>query len=298
MDRLDAMATLVQVVASGSFAAAGRQLGVPRSAISKQVRLLESRFGARLFHRTTRKLSLTDAGARFHEHCLKILNAVAMAEQDLDERHGSARGVLRMSAPREFTRLHLLSHLDQFIALHPSVSLDLELSERFSDLVEERFDLAVRITTSPAEGLIAKRLAPSSVVICGSPEYVRRHGRPTQPSELERHSCLGYKYQAQATAWDLGGPRRVRVHVTVKHHTNDNHLLRHLALEGHGLAQLPSYLVADDLAAGRLVTVLDRYRDTSRSIFLVYPSRARVPPKVRAMVDHLSAALRGEARWA
>jgi DNA-binding transcriptional LysR family regulator len=298
MDRLDAMATLVQVVASGSFAAAGRRLGLPRSAISKRVSLLEAHFGARLFHRTTRKLSLTDAGARLHEHCQTILDAVARAEHELDDEHGSARGVLRMSAPREFTLLHLSTHLEQFIALYPAVSLDLELSERFVDLVEERFDLALRITTSPPEGLIAKKLAPSSVVICGSPAYLRRQGRPAQPGDLVRHSCLGYKYQAQAATWELGGPRPLRVNVAVKHRTNDNRLLRQLALDGHGLAQLPSYLVADDLAAGRLITILDRYRDVSRSIYVVYPSRARLPPNVRTMVNHLSAALRGESRWA
>lgn len=298
MDRLDAMNTLVHVVAAGSFAAAGRRLGLPRAVVSKRIAELEAAYAARFFHRTTRRLSLTDAGARFHEHCLKILTAVAEAEQEMDERRGKPRGVLRMTAPAAFSGLHLMDHLARFAELYPEVSLDVDYSERFVDLVREGFDVGLRITTSPPPGLVAKKLAPSSIVICASPEYLRRRGRPKHPDDLARHDCIGYAYQENGKVWDLGGgASRTSVKIVPKHRTNDNRFLRHLALRGHGLVQLPSYFVAEDLAKGRLVTVLDRFRDTSRSLFVVYPERAVRTPKVRAMVDHLSRAFSGERRW-
>lgn len=298
MDRLDAMATLVAVVTERSFAAAGRRRGLPRAVVSKHVALLEAEFGARFFHRTTRQLSLTDAGSRFYEHCLKILLAVQEAEDDVDER-GAARGLVRVSAPAAFAELHLMAHLDRFAAEHPGIVLDLDCSERFVDLVEEGFDLAIRICVAPPAGAIAKKLAPSSMLLCASPEYVARHGVPQSPDELARHQCIGYTNQAQGTVWDLGsGASRQSVKITPRHRTNDNRFLRHLALAGRGVVQLPSYLVADDIAAGRLVTVLDEYRDTSRSLFLIYPSRAGITRKVRSLVDHLSEAFSGERRFA
>jgi DNA-binding transcriptional LysR family regulator len=298
MDRLDAMATLEQVVAEGSFAAAGRRRGIPRAVVSKHVSFLESEFGARFFHRTTRRLSLTEAGARFHEHCLKILAAVRELEQELQEGDGKPRGLLRMTAPSAFTELHLMTHLDRFAELYPAISLDLDCSERFVDFVGEGFDVGIRICTSPPEGLVAKKLTPSSILVCGSPEYLERRGRPKHPADLAEHDCIGWVYQSNAAVWDFGGgSSRQSVKITPRHRTNDNRFLRHLALRGHGLAQLPSYFVADDIAAGRLVTVLDRYRDTSRSIFIVYPHRERLPPKVRALVDHLTLAFAGERRW-
>ncbi len=298
MDRLDAIATLVDVVTERSFAAAGRRRGLPRAVVSKHVALLEAEFGARFFHRTTRRLSLTDAGMRFYDHCLKILAAVRDAQEDVDEREGTPRGRLRMTAPAAFTELHLMAHLDRFVVLYPEVSLDLDCSEHFVDFVREGFDVGIRICASPPAGLIAKKLARSSVLVCASPEYIRRHGAPKHPDDLTHHDCIGYAYQSNAAVWDFGsGASRQSVKITPRHRTNDNRFLRHLAIAGRGLAQLPSYFIAADVAAGRLVTVLDGHRDTSRSVFIIYPSRARIAPKVRALVDHLSGLFAGERRW-
>ncbi|XXY49015.1 LysR family transcriptional regulator [Sorangium sp. So ce269] len=292
------MATFVRVVEEQSFAAAGRRLGLPRAVISKHVQKLEEAFGARLLHRTTRRLSLTDAGVRFHEHCLSILAAVEAAEREIDERQGKPRGLLRMTAPAAFTDLYLTEHLDHFARLYPDVSLDLDCSERFVDLVREGFDVGVRIGALPPSGLVARRLAPSSVVICGAPAYVRRRGTPKTPQDLRRHDCLGYIYQANGGTWDLGGSGGpATVDVTPRHRTNDNRFLRELVVRGHGLAQLPIYLIAADVEAGRLVTVLDRYRDSSRSVYVVHPHRQQVAPKVRALVDHLVRAFAAGATW-
>lgn len=298
MDRLDAMNTLVHVVKEGSFAAAGRRLGLPRAAVSKHVASLESAMGERFFHRTTRKLSLTHAGVRFHQRCVEILAQLADAEAELGEGKGTPRGVLRMTAPAAFADKHLGPHLERFIRAYPDVSLDLDCSERFVDFIREGFDVGLRITVAPPPGLVAKKLARSSVVVCASPGYIERRGEPRHPDDLSRHDCIGYVYQAGATVWDLGGgptPRSVKI--APKHRSNDNLFMRHLVLGGHGLAQLPSYLVADDLASGELVTVLDRYKDTSRSLYVVYPEGSRSSAKVRAMVDHLARAFAGERRW-
>lgn len=292
------MVTLVQVVSERSFAAAGRRLGLPRAVVSKHVAFLESEYGARFFHRTTRRLTLTEAGTRFHGHCTKILAAVVEAAHDVDERGGPLRGVLRMAAPAAFSELHLMDHLEAFARLYPDVSLDVDYSERFVDFVREGFDVGLRITTAPPPGLVARKLARSSILICASPDYLARRGRPKHPDDLARHDCIGYVLQANAMFWDLGGgAQRQTIKITPKHRTNDNRFLRLLALRGHGLAQLPRYFASEDLASGKLVSVLDSYRDTSRSLFVVYPEGMRRARKVRAMVDHLSQAFAGDTRW-
>jgi DNA-binding transcriptional LysR family regulator len=291
MDRLDAMTTLVSVVNERSFAAAGRKLGLPRAVVSNHVRLLETEYGVRFFHRTTRRVSLTDAGARFHGHCLKVIAALSDARQEVEEHERSPRGVLRMTAPAAFSELYLMRPLEQFAAKQHGVTLDVDYSERFVDFVREGFDIGIRIGTSPPPGLVVKRVATSSLLICASPAYVARRGAPADPDDLRAHDCIGYVHPASPMTWDFGGASQRRVTITPTHRTNGNRFLRHLVLEGHGLAQLPSYLVADDLEAGRLVSVLDTYRDTTRSIIIVYQQGMRRTPKVRAMIDHLAATL-------
>jgi len=293
MDRLDAMTTLIDVVAERSFAAAGRKRRLPRAVVSKHIQSLEEAFGARFFHRSTRRLSLTAAGTRFYEHCLKIVAAVNEAAADVDESaDAKPRGRLRITAPAAFSELHLMTHLASFAKLHPAIELDVDCSERFVDFVSEGFDVGIRICVSPPPGLVAKKLARSSIVICASPAYLKKRGRPTQPDDLAQHDCIGWVYQSNASAWDLSDGQRVRIRP--RHRTNDNRLLRHLAVAGEGLAQLPSYFVGDEIASGRLVTVLDRHRDRSRSVFLIYAPKP--PPKVRVLVEHLSRAF-GDERW-
>jgi DNA-binding transcriptional LysR family regulator len=298
MDRLDAMRTFVEVVRHGGFAAAGRRLGVSRAVVAKRIQQLEEQLGARFFHRTTRKLSTTDAGARFHAHCTKILALFDEATADVDERSARLRGLLRMTVPSAFAEMHLVKHLAAFAGKHEGLALDVDASERFVDLVRGGFDLAVRIATSPPADAVAKKLAPSSVLLCASRAYLARRGEPRDPGEIAQHDCIGYTNQANAGEWDFGsGPSRRTVRFSPKHRTNDNRVLRGLARDGRGLVQLPAYFVEEDLAAGRLVSVLHEHRDRSRSVWIVYPSRTRVASKVRAMVDHLSAVFRGHRRW-
>lgn len=291
------MVTLVDVVAERSFAAAGRKRRLSRAVVGKHVQLLEDELGARFFHRTTRRLSLTDAGERFHQHCLKILAAVAEAEDDVGERAGRVRGRVRLTAPSAFAELHLMAPLEELTRVHPELELDLDCSERFVDFVREGFDVGLRICTSPPPGLVARKLAQSSVVVCASPGYLEEHGHPRAPEDLAHHDCLGWVVQSNASSWDLGPANQRRtVRIRPRHRTNDNRFLRHFALAGRGLAQLPAYFVAEELASGRLVSVLDRYRDRSRSLFIVYTSRKQLPPRVRVLVDHLSKRFAGR-RW-
>lgn len=298
MDRIDAMRTFVEVVRQGGFAAAGRTLGAPRAVVAKRIEKLEEEVGARLFHRTTRKLALTDAGHRFHAHGLRILAAFDDALADVDERDAGPRGVLRIAVPSAFAEKHLAAALSSFAGRHREVGLDVAASEQFVDVVREGFDLVVRIAITPPPDVIAKKLAPSCVLLCASPAYLERRGLPARPADIASHDTLGYANEANAGEWSFGPlAARERVRFVPKHRTNDNRLLRELALGGHGLAQLPAYFVEDDVAAGRLVSVLHELRDTSRSVWVIYPSRKRLAPKVRAMVDHLTKVFAVHRRW-
>lgn len=298
MDRLDAMRTFVEVVRRGGFAAAGRELATPRAVIAKRIQRLEYELGARFFHRTTRKLALTDSGARFHVHCIKILSAFDEALADVDERVSEPRGVLRMAVPSAFAEKHMAVHLSSFAKRHPAVVLDVEAGERFVDVVRDGFDLAVRIATTPPADVIAKKLAPSSVLLCASPTYLARRGVPKEPAAVAEHDCIGYTNLSNATTWTFGaGTSRSTVRVVPTHRTSDNRILLRWALDGHGLAQLPAYFVEEQLALGQLVSVLHEHRDRSRFLWLLYPSRAGLAPRTRAMIDHLVCAFRNHRRW-
>lgn len=220
------------------------------------------------------------------------------AERDLDEQRGRPRGKLRIAAPVAFTEMYLGPMLEAFLRRYPEVRIDLECSEQFVDLVDSGFDVGVRIGELPPSTLVARRLAPSDLVICASRHYLKRHGTPRSLHDLRAHVCLGYAYQSTGQRWDFttpSGPLTLRI--SSRHRSNNNAMLRTLVLRGYGLAQLPRYLVAPDLVAGRMVTVLDRYQDTSRSVYVVYPHRQHLPAKVRAFVDFLGERFADGAPW-
>jgi DNA-binding transcriptional LysR family regulator len=298
MDRLRSMEVFARVAEEQSFAEAGRQLRLPRGVVSKHVQRLEESFGTRLLNRTTRRVSLTEAGMRLYERCRAIIASVQEAEQELDEQRGKPRGRLRITAPVTFTELYFGAMLGRFLRRHPDVTAELECSDQFVDLVRDGFDVAIRIGELPPSSMVARRLASSSIVLCASPEYLRAHGEPASLDDLRHHVCLGYTYQSAGQSWDFSGSNgRVTMRIASRHRTNNNHMLRQLVLQGHGLAQLPTYFVAADIDAGRIVTVLDRYRDTSRSLYAVYLHRRHVPPKVRAFVDFVVQAFADGAPW-
>ncbi|MET4570733.1 LysR family transcriptional regulator [Rhodanobacter soli] len=289
MDKFQEMASFVAVVEAGSFVGAADATGLSKAAVSRHVAELEQRLGARLLHRTTRRLSLTDDGQLFFTRAKEMLAAIDEAESEISSRSGEPSGLLRINAPLTFGVLHLAPLWGRFAQLYPKVSLDIELSDRVVDLVEEGYDLAVRITNLPNSQLVSRRLASTRMVACASPQYLALHGTPAHPDELAQHEVISYSYWAARNEWTFTAPDdslvTVRTHARI--HANNGDTCRAAALDHQGIILQPDFLVADDLRRGDLVELLPTYRAMTLGIHAVYPSRKHLPIKTRRLVDFL-----------
>ncbi|SME97971.1 DNA-binding transcriptional regulator, LysR family [Tistlia consotensis] len=305
-DHLAAMAVFAQVVESGGFSLAGRQLGLSKSAVSKAVARLEDHLGTRLINRTTRKLSLTEAGRSFYEGCRRMLAEAEAAERAVTHLTDAPRGVLRLNAPMSFGVRHLSPCLGEFMGGYPELEIDLTLEDRRVDLVEEGYDLAIRIGVMPDSSLVARRLGPNPRVICAAPAYLERRGVPTRPEALSGHDCLLYHYQTSGDSWRLrprrapdgsgGGEVTVRVKGRLKVNNGDS--LREAALAGLGIAHLPAFIICEDLDAGRLVPLLEDYDDVADGgVYAVYPASRNLSPKVRVFIDFLAERFQRRPYW-
>lgn len=289
MDRFQEMRVFTAVVEAGSFVGAADELDISKAAVSRIVSDLEARLGVRLLHRTTRRLSLSAEGEVFVERCRELLAAVDEAEAEVSERTGHAVGVVKVSAPVSFGILRLAPLWGAFLAAHPQIELDITLSDRVVDLVEEGFDLAVRIARLESSSLVSRRLATTRLVLCASPRYLKKHGKPRHPSELANHTVLAYSLLAVGNTWEFEGPDApVAVKVRPRMHTNSGDTCRAAALQHQGIVLQPSFLVGDDIAAGTLVELLPAYRPPEMGVYAVYPSRKHLLPKVRLLIDHLA----------
>jgi DNA-binding transcriptional LysR family regulator len=286
------------IVAGGSLSAAGRALGMSAPMVSKRLARLEDRLGSQLVRRTTRRLELTDAGLRFHADVVAILAAVDEAEARVGGRMRQPAGTLRLSAPTSFGRMHVAPLVARFIAAHPRVSVTLDLSDGFVDLIGERIDLAVRIAAGAGEGLVAERLTDSRRVLCAAPAYLAAHGTPAAIAALADHRLLAAHGQLP---WRLVAPGGRAVTVTGRSivATNSSEVVRELALAGAGLALRSLWDVAPSLASGALVRVLpDHEGSADVGIFAVRPRGDRVPAAVTAFTDLLRAAFSPVPPWA
>ena len=289
MQEFAGIVVFAQVVEARSFSAAARSLGMSKSAVSKRVARLEDRLGARLLNRTTRRLSLTEVGAAFYERCARIVSELEDAELAVTRLSSEPRGTLKLNAPVTFGQLQIAPALPELLARHPELRIDMLLSDRLVDLVEEGFDLAIRIGPLPDSTLVARRLAPDRRVVCGTPGYFERHGRPRTPAELEGHNCLGYSFLGAQSEWRFRGPRGERAQrVRGNFQANNGEVLRAALLQGLGLALMPTFIVGRDLAAGRLETVLEEHELPAGGVYAVYPHGRHLSPKVRACVDFLA----------
>lgn len=299
MDRFTAMQVFVRVIDDGSFAKAAARLGISTSACSRHVADLESHLGVRLLNRTTRRLSLTEAGEAFSERCMQVLADLEEAERAAAMSAERPRGTLKVTCGISFGQRHLARIMGAFVARHPEVRFDVQLSDRFVDLVEEGFDLAIRIGESPTQNLIARRLGETRLVPCAAPGYLRQHGVPQTPADLPRHACLTYEYLPQRGTWRFrdaaGAEHAARVAGPV--HANNADLLAAASVAGIGIAMEPDFVVAADLAAGRLVRVLVDYAPAPRNVYAVYPSRRHLSAKVRAFVDFLVERFAAPEEW-
>jgi DNA-binding transcriptional LysR family regulator len=297
MDRFQEMRALVAVVDAGSFVGAADATGISKAAMSRQVAELEARLGVRLLHRTTRRLSLTGEGEVFCARARELLDALEEVESEVTARSGQAVGTLKVTAPVSFGLLHLAPLWPGFMAKHPQVRLEVMLADRFVDLVEEGLDLAVRIARLENSSLVSRKLASTRLILCASPRYLRKHGRPRHPADLAQHAVIAYSLLSVGDDWQFTGPEGVvQVRVQPRMRTNSGDTCRAAALGHEGIVLEPSFIVADDIAAGRLVHLLPQYRSLEMGIYAVYPSRKFVAPKVRALIDYLAEAFR-DRRW-
>lgn len=290
MDRFDSLHTFVAVVEAGSFSAAAARLDRAKSAVSRQVAALESHLGVQLLNRTTRRLSLTEAGREFHERAQRILADLEEAELSVAAEQTALRGRLRLAAPLSFGVLHLAPALAEFLTRHPELVLDLDLDDRRINLVEEGFDLALRIGELVDSSLVARSLAPIRMQLCASPAYLRRHGTPRTPQDLAFHAGLVYGNVPEAQQWrfrDVAGKVH-SVKVPARLRANNGDVLLRAALDGLGVVVSPTFIAHRALAAGQLVPLLPDYQAPGTSAYAVYPSRRHLPQRVRALIDFLA----------
>jgi DNA-binding transcriptional LysR family regulator len=299
MDRLRAFEVFVTVVSRGSFTRAADALATSPANVTRYVNELETHLGTRLLNRSSRTLSLTESGEALYERTKSILEEVAEAEALAASASVQPRGRLRINAPLSFGILHLAPLWPRFLAKHPEVELDVSLIDRVIDIVEEGYDLAIRISRAGSTTHVARKLAASQNVVCASPAYLKRRGRPRVPADLADHACIGYSYAVTADEWHLvdeqGKPHLVKV--TCAMHTNNGDTARAAALAGQGIIWQPTFLIGDDLREGRLVPLLPGYKMPDIDVLAVYASRRHVSAKVRVMVDFLAEQFKGTPPW-
>ncbi|NEX60911.1 LysR family transcriptional regulator [Noviherbaspirillum galbum] len=292
MNNLEGMITFAKVVETRSFSAAADALKTSKSQISKQINQLESALGVRLLQRTTRRMSLTEIGAAYYEHCQRIAQEIDAAGETVTQLQAEPRGVLRITSPVIFASLHLAPALQSFLERHEHVEIDLHASDRTMDIVDDGYDLAIRITDKPLPNMVARQIAPVRWVTCAAPSYLERHGTPRTPQELQDHQCLMYQgIPAARTDWRyLAGNKEWVLHPKGRCRVNSSEVLLQLAVDGMGIVLFPKYILGHYLKTGQLVEILhDTVANPNMGLYVIYPPNRYMQPKVRAFIDHLMA---------
>lgn len=292
-DRLNQMAAFVEVARQGSFVRAAERLGVNVSATSRGVAALEARLGVRLFQRSTRRVALTEAGRAHYARCEALLNEFDDAEAAVSQLSGAINGTLRVTIPAGLGMTHIVPFVAGFLERHPGLELDLSLANRIVDLVEEGYDLAIRVGGQRDARLVVRKLGSSRRVLVASPDYLERRGTPRTPAALASHTRLVLEVGLAPRVWRLvNGADEVAIDTPSRVRSSDAIALRQLCVDGSGIAFVPGFVVADDLAAGRLKRVLPRWASPVQEIHAIYPANRFIPAKVRAFVDYLEGILR------
>ena len=289
MSKLSDIAVFVAVVESGSFTAAARKLEQSKAAASKTLTNLEKRLGARLLNRTTRRLSLTEAGAALYNRVGNAMADIEAAESEVMDLSGKPRGRLRVAAPIYFGNVHLMPVICEFLRQYPEIELELDLDNKIVDLVERQVDVAIRITTLIDSSLVARRLADVRLLTVAAPAYLQRMGTPEKPEDLKDHIGLHYALLRAPNEWHfVHNGEAVSVRVRGRLRCNSDDALKHAALDGLGVTRFPEVFVAEEVADGRLVRLLGEYEPSPSSLCAVFPTRANLPSKVRVFVDYLA----------
>lgn len=297
MDRLAAMQTFVRVADAGSFTAVANQLNVARSAITRQIAALESYLGVKLIARSTRRLSLTSAGASYIEQCREILDRIDEAEGQLAGERQTLRGMIRASVPMTFGLLHLTPLILEFSRTHPNIHIDLDFNDRHVNLIEEGMDFALRFTDHLPDTTVARRLTSCRLVVVASPAYLQQHGEPRHPEELAQHACLAYSLSSRSTwAFQVGGVQR-SFEVSGPLTANNGNALQEAAVQGFGIAYQPTFIAAEAIRQGQLVAILKNFTTSTVDMYAVFPGTRFVPQRVRSFVDFLAERLGPEPYW-
>lgn len=289
MSRSEDLLLFVTLVEAGSFTAAAHVLNVSRSLLSKRLKHIEQRLGVRLLNRSTRSLSLTEAGTLYYQHGLQLRETLDAAESALVGTGGQVNGLLRIAASVPFGEQYLAPQIARFLRQHPKVQIDLNLEQRFVDLIDEGLDLAVRIGQLSDSNLVARRIGSTQVITCAATSYLAEYGPPQQPNDLRQHACLTYRHRQQRSdCWLFrqGGTEQV-VQVSGPLCADSGHALCQAALAGLGVINQPDFIVAPYLRSGQLQEVLSGYRSSELGIYLVYPSRRQIPAKTQAFIEFL-----------
>jgi len=298
MDKLNSIRAFTKVVQHSSFAAAARDLRLSRSAVSKHVIELEQELGVQLLSRTTRSVTATENGQAYYERCLAILSDLEEADLSATRLQAEVRGLLRINAPMSFGTLHLARAVADFMEKYPDLRIQLLLSDQQVDPVQEGFDVTLRIADLPSSSMIARRIAPARRAICASPSYLARHGTPKHPDDLRGHACLTYGHLATGNQWKLTGPdgdHWIAIPWTLC--TNNAEVLRDAAVQGRGIALLPTFIAGADFQQGRLATILPGYQAPEISIYAIYPETRHLSLKVRVFIDFLVERFGGRPYW-
>jgi DNA-binding transcriptional LysR family regulator len=289
------MQTFVRVAEAGSFIAVAQQLDVDRSVVTRLVAALEKNLGVKLINRSTRRLSLSTAGAAYLEKCRVILHMVESAETSLTQEAADVRGKIRLALPLSFGLNRLMPDLLQFADEHPNIELSFDFSDRRSNLIEDGIDLAVRITSQLQQGDVARKLGECRLLTLASPQYLSRHGNPQTPAQLSQHVCLAYAHDTLHTTWSyLDHGEEVAVSVQGRIAANNGEALMQVATHGMGITRQPDFIAAPFLQDARVVKVLDAYQPAPLGIYAILPSNRYIPLRVAVLMDFISRRLQGE----
>ena len=297
MDRLDGMRLFVRVAELGSFAAVAQQLNVARSVVTRQIAALETHLGTMLIARSTRRMSLTSAGASYLEKCREILSLVEAAEAGLTEQRQAPRGDIRITLPFSFGIRQLMPMFGDFMAANPDISLELDFNDRRSNLIEGGFDLAIRIANRLEPGDVARKIGSSLAVIAAAPEYLKRHGRPRHPRDLAGHECFGYLLSTHASWPFIVEGETKWFPVSSKLQANNGDALLLAAVRGLGITQAPTFIAEHAVREGGLEILLRKFAMPTMGIYAIFPSNHYVPHRVRVLVDFLAERIGTKPPW-
>jgi len=295
---LNDMMIYVKVVEQGSFTGAANALDISKSVVSKHVARLEKTLEAQLLKRSTRNLSMTDAGRALFERCMSISRDIEEAELAVSYTHQEPTGTLRISAPFSFGHLHLSAAISDFLELHPKLKVHIELGMPEIDMIAQGVDLAIRIGEQPDSTLIARRLSMRPMRVCASPDYLEKHGTPKHPNELAEHHCLLYQGSPTGNEWHFQhNDELIRIPIRARFSSNSSQALEKAAVSGLGIVMLPGYMMTQDIKNGRLISLLQEYCPATIGIFAVYPHTRHLAPKVRSFIDFLQDRFSEDEYW-